>query len=45
MCCDGNEKIIVKVYSENAPKKKRGDQFNSQAPKPYGNGWFMITNP
>ena len=43
---DGIEKVIVKVGSDNAPKKRAGRPPQRQKKvKPYSNGWFVICCP
>ena len=43
---DGIEKLIVKVGSDNAPKKRAGRPSQRQKKvKPYSNGWFVICCP
>ena len=43
---DGNEKILVKVCKGDAPKKRAGrPPQRRENPKPFGNGWFMVSDP
>lgn len=47
LACDGHEKVMKKIGRCGAlPTKRAGKpRKNRQAPVPYGNGWFMVSDP
>ena len=43
---DGNEKVMIKLCKESAPAKRSGQSSKTKKlPKPYMNGWWMLTTP